>query len=101
MIETGSFRRYDKIVVVFCPPDLQLARLVARDRLTPEEAKQRISRQMPLADKVKYADYLIDTSGKFGDTQRQVKQVYTRLLGDYEQKEEDSGLPGVSDFPPR
>ncbi|MBI2823043.1 MAG: dephospho-CoA kinase [Acidobacteria bacterium] len=85
MIETGSFRRYDKIVVVFCPPELQLARLMARDDLSPEEAALRISRQMPILEKVRYADYLIDTSGKYSDTKRQIRQVYLNLLSDYEE----------------
>ncbi|MBI3940292.1 MAG: dephospho-CoA kinase [Acidobacteria bacterium] len=82
MIETGSYKRYDKVVVVFCTPELQLARLIARDHLSPEEAALRISRQMPIMEKIKYADYAIDTSGKFVDTRRQVKRVYTRLVAD-------------------
>ncbi|MBI4454450.1 MAG: dephospho-CoA kinase [Acidobacteria bacterium] len=85
LIETGSYKRYDKIVVVFCSPELQLARLVARDSLSPDEAALRIRRQMPILEKVKYGDYLIDTSGKYCDTQQQVKQVYLHLLADYEQ----------------
>ncbi|MBI2149462.1 MAG: dephospho-CoA kinase, partial [Acidobacteria bacterium] len=84
LIETGSYKRYDKIVVVFCSPELQLARLVARDSLSPDEAALRIRRQMPILEKVKYGDYLIDTSGKYCDTQQQVKQVYLHLLADYE-----------------
>lgn len=85
MIETGNYKRYDKIIVVFCTPELQFARLVARDGLSPEEAALRISRQMPITEKAKHADYLIENSGKYADTRRQIKQVYTNLLADYEQ----------------
>ena len=79
MVETGSHKRYEKIIVVFCPPELQLARLMSRDKLSLEEAALRISRQMPILEKIKYGDYLVDTSGKFSDTRRQIKQVYREL----------------------
>ena len=85
MIETGSYKRYDKIIVVVCAPELQFARLIARDGLSPDEAALRISRQLPTSEKAKYADYLIENSGKYGDTRKQVKQVYANLLADYEQ----------------
>ncbi|HEV8130510.1 MAG TPA: dephospho-CoA kinase [Acidobacteriota bacterium] len=85
MIETGSYKQYDKIIVVSCSPELQFARLIARDGLTPDEASLRISRQMPVTEKIKYADYLIENSGKYSDTQRQIKQVYVSLLADFEQ----------------
>ncbi len=85
MIETGSYKRYDKIIVVVCASELQFARLIARDGLSPEEAAQRISRQMPTAEKAKYADYLIDNSGKYNDTRKQIKQIYANLMADYEQ----------------
>ena len=91
MIETGSYRRYDKIVVVFCAPEIQLSRLMARDHLTSEEAIQRISRQLPSEEKLKYAHYRIETSGTLEDTRRQVREVYGRLLGDYEEMQGDPG----------
>ncbi|HEY2931648.1 MAG TPA: dephospho-CoA kinase [Acidobacteriota bacterium] len=83
MIETGSYKRYDKIIVVFCLPELQFARLIARDGISPEEAALRISRQMPISEKAKYADYLIENSGKYNETQRQIRQVYASLMADH------------------
>ena len=79
MIETGSYRRFDKIVVVHCAPEIQLERLMHRNQMTREEALARISAQMPAAEKLKYADFHIDTSGSFEDTRRQVEALYQAL----------------------
>lgn len=79
MIETGSYRRFDVVVVVHCAPESQIARLMARNRLTREEALARINAQMPSADKLKFADYAIDTSRDFADTRRQVEALYATL----------------------
>ncbi len=79
LIETGSYRRFDKLVVVYCEPDIQLQRLMARNNLTHEEAIARISSQMPSAEKLKFADFAIDTSLGFEDTRRQAESLYTQL----------------------
>ena len=82
IIETGSDRRYDRIVVVFCRPELQLARLAGRDEMSKREAEQRIRSQMPIAEKVRYGHYVIDTSGEYAETGEQVRRVYRSLLAD-------------------
>jgi dephospho-CoA kinase len=79
MIETGSYRRFDKLIVVYCDPELQLQRLMERSNLTREQAMARISAQAPSAEKLKFADYSIDTSNGFDDTRRQVEKVYGEL----------------------
>jgi dephospho-CoA kinase len=79
MIETGSYRRYDKLVVVHCRPDIQLQRLRARNNLSPEEASARISAQMPAEEKLRYADFTVDTSNGFEDTRLQVESLYSEL----------------------
>ena len=80
MIETGSYRRFDKLVVVHCRPELQLERLMKRNQLTREAAQARIDAQMPSAEKLKYADYTIDTSEGFDETRRQVVELYGKLI---------------------
>jgi len=80
MIEAGTYRDYDRLLVVHCPRDLQLERLAARDGLTRAEASRRVDAQMPVEEKIAYADFLIDTSGSLGDTERQVQEVWERLL---------------------
>ena len=79
MIETGSYRRFDVVVVVHCDPELQLERLMTRNKISREDALQRINAQMSSADKLKHAHYAIDTSDGFADTERQVKELFERL----------------------
>jgi dephospho-CoA kinase len=79
MIETGSHKRFDKVVVVYCEPQLQLERLMARNNLSREQVEARINAQMPSAEKLKYADFSINTSGSFEETRRQTEALYTKL----------------------
>lgn len=79
MIESGGYRRLDKLIVVHCRPETQLQRLMTRNGLTRDEAERRIRSQMPQEEKKKYADFLIDTSGDFADTRAQGKAVYEQL----------------------
>ncbi len=79
MIESGGYRQFDKLVVVYCTPEVQLARLMTRNNLPVEEAARRIAAQMPTEEKLKYADYSIDTSGGFAPTDQQVIALSTEL----------------------
>jgi dephospho-CoA kinase len=79
MIESGGYKRFDKIIVVWCLPDIQLSRLTNRDGLSREEAAKRIAAQMPQEEKKQFADYLIDTSGGFDETRRQTAEVVATL----------------------
>lgn len=79
MIESGGYKRFDKIIVVHCAPEIQLERLMTRNQLSRAEAMKRIAAQMPSTEKLKYADYLIDTSGGFVATKQQVIKLYTEL----------------------
>ena len=79
MIESGGYKRFDKLIVVHCRPEIQLQRLMRRNKLSREEAEQRIAAQMPQEEKKRYADYLIDTSGDFAETRRQTEDVYHAL----------------------
>ncbi len=79
MIESGGYRRFDKLIVVWCEPDLQLQRLMERDNLSASDAAKRIAAQMSQDEKKRYADYLIDTSKEFEDTRRQTAEVFGRL----------------------
>lgn len=85
MIEAGTYRDYDKLLVVHCPRALQLERLAMRDDLSPAEAARRVDAQMPVEEKRPYADFLIDTSGSLADTERQVEEVWEKLRRDASQ----------------
>lgn len=79
MIESGGFRRFDKIIVVHCRPEVQLQRVMDRDGLSREAAEKKISSQMSQEEKLKFADYRIDTSAGFEDTRRQTEELYKQL----------------------
>ncbi len=79
MIETGSYRRYDLVVVVHCPPELQLERLMARDGLSQEDALRRVHLQIPIEEKRPFADFLVDTSGSIEESLRQADELASEL----------------------
>jgi dephospho-CoA kinase len=79
LIETGTYRNYARLIVAVCPEEQQIERAIARDHLTREEVLDRLRRQMPLEEKVKYADYVIDTSGTKERSLDQTRAVYASL----------------------
>jgi dephospho-CoA kinase len=79
LIETGSYRRFDRLILVTCTEEQQMARAMHRDGLVEADVRARLSRQMPLAEKRKFADFVIDTSGAKEETLRQTQAVYQAL----------------------
>jgi dephospho-CoA kinase len=79
MIESGGHQRFDRLIVVHCRPETQLERLMLRNHLSREEAERRIASQMPQEEKLRYADFAVDTSGDFEETRRQTEAVYREL----------------------
>ncbi|MGH9906020.1 MAG: dephospho-CoA kinase [Pyrinomonadaceae bacterium] len=79
MIESGGYKRFDKLIVVHCRPEVQLDRVMSRDGLSREEAQRRIEAQMPQEVKKGFADYLIDTSDGFAATRKRTREVYEKL----------------------
>ncbi len=86
MVETGSYRKYDFLIVVYCHPRIQLRRLMSREGFSEEQAMQRIGSQMPLMDKIRYADYIIENSSRLSETHDQVKHVFTELVIHWEDR---------------
>lgn len=80
MVETGSYRKYDCVVVVSCRPEQQLERLLGRDGLTREEAQARIASQMSIEEKVRFGDFVIDNSGDRDRTCERVREAHRQLL---------------------
>ncbi len=80
MVEVGSYAKYDVVVVAYCPPSIQLLRLMKRNALSKTEALRRVSSQMPLLEKIGYADYVIDTSRDPSETREQIRHIYAELL---------------------
>jgi dephospho-CoA kinase len=79
LIETGSYRRFDRMILVTCAEEQQVERAMRRDGAVESDVRARIRRQMPLAEKRKFADFVIDTSGEKQDTLRQTRAVYEAL----------------------
>jgi dephospho-CoA kinase len=80
LYETGRDHDFDRVVVTSCPRSQQVARVVERDGLTPAQAEARIDAQLPTDAKVQRGDFVIDTGGTFGDTNRQVDRAVEKLL---------------------
>jgi dephospho-CoA kinase len=79
LFEAGIGGRFTKVLVVWCSPEQQIERLMAKTGLSPQEAKQRIAAQMPVDQKRRRADYEIDSSGSLENTRAQVEALYPEL----------------------
>jgi dephospho-CoA kinase len=76
MIESGFYQRFKCLVVVTCNLEQQVKRLVSRNGLSEAQARRRISLQMPLEQKVRYASHIIDNSGSLENTRAQVDALH-------------------------
>jgi dephospho-CoA kinase len=82
VIESGNFRQMDRLVVVAAGEGAQIERQQARDGTSAEDANRRIRSQIPLAEKAKLADHVIDNSGNLAATRARVREVHRALLAD-------------------
>ncbi len=85
-IEAGFTDFFDKVIVVYCTRDIQIERLMERDRISRKEALQKLKSQMAPEEKLKQADYIIDTSERLQDTVEQTERIYRSLVIDHEIK---------------
>jgi dephospho-CoA kinase len=79
LVETGRYKRFDRLIVVVCNRDQQIERAARRGPYTREQVLARLSRQLPLEEKLRVADYVIDTSGTKENTLEQVRAAYSSL----------------------
>lgn len=91
-VEAGYARLFDRVVVVHCTGAEQVRRLSARDGIGVEAARRKIRAQMPQKEKLRHADYAVDTTGSLAETVEQTERVYARLLQDAEIKSKGSNL---------
>jgi dephospho-CoA kinase len=68
-----------EVIVVYAREEQQIERQIARDGASPEHALERVRAQLPIEEKKKLADFVIDNSGSLADTERQVRELYARL----------------------
>jgi dephospho-CoA kinase len=79
IVEAGTHKKYDKLILVTASPEVQRQRLRQRSGLSPEQIETRIASQMPIEEKVRFADFVIDNSGDLARTRQQVEDVYRQL----------------------
>jgi dephospho-CoA kinase len=79
LFETGHNHDFDEVIVAACDPEEQVRRVMARDGLTDADARARLAAQWPIGEKVARATHVIWTDRGFGETDRQVGEIYARL----------------------
>src|SRR5580704_16322565 len=86
ILEAGAAKTFDRLIVVTCSDEQRIARFAARQKLELDEARKEVERrmaaQLPEAEKIKAADYVIDNSGSLEQTREQVRKVWEKLRGD-------------------
>ncbi len=70
---------FHKILLVYIPLELQVERLMKRDGISRKMALQILDAQLPIEEKRKYADFIIDNSGTLTETKRQVEEIWRKL----------------------
>lgn len=79
LMEIDMQHWFEKVILVYIPPESQIMRLVQRNGLSQQAARDRLNSQMPIEEKVRRADFVIDNRGSLEETRRQVKRVYQAL----------------------
>jgi dephospho-CoA kinase len=83
LVESGIYKEFEKIIVVYASPEEQIARATARDKLSRLETEKRIQSQFPLKEKLKVANYTIDSSGTCENTRANTMEVFYLLKKDF------------------
>lgn len=83
ILEAGTARRFDHLIVVTCRPEQRIQRFAQRTGISEEAARAEVTRRMaaqiPDEEKIKAADFVIDNSGSLDETEQQVRKVFARL----------------------
>jgi dephospho-CoA kinase len=82
LYEVGRERDFDAVIVTAVDPETQVRRVMERDGATETEARQRLTAQLPIDEKVRRADFVIETEGTFEQTNEQVRRVLEALEAD-------------------
>jgi len=96
IFEAGIGGNFAKVVVAWCRPEQQVERLMAKTGLSRAEAEQRIALQMPVEEKRRRADYLLDCSGTLDETLAQVKTIYAAFEREARRGADGSGNRAAS-----
>lgn len=83
MVESGTYKDFEKIIVVYTSQEEQVQRLQQRDHISLEDAEKRIKSQFPLSEKLKVAQYSIDTSGSFENAKAKTYETFHLMKKDF------------------
>ncbi|MCX7744988.1 MAG: dephospho-CoA kinase [Flavobacteriales bacterium] len=82
LIESGSYKDCDKIIVVTAPEEIRIQRVMKRDKISRQEVLSRMTHQMQESERLKYADFVINNDGSH-PLIRQVMQIHHQLLAEF------------------
>lgn len=83
LIENGFCSYLDEMLLVWVNKGVQISRVKSRDKLTEDQVLSRINSQMPLEEKKKYADFVLDNSNTLDETKTQLKEIFIRISRKY------------------
>ena len=79
LIESGNYRKVDKVIVIACDEETQLRRIMAKNIFSREDAERRLQQQMPLEKKLKFADYVLQNDSDLTKLKKQVEALFHQL----------------------
>ena len=79
LIESGNYKKMDKVIVVNSDEKNRISRILARSELSRDEIADRIKNQMPSDEKVRYADFVLENSLDKGNLLSKVMDIHTKL----------------------
>ena len=80
LLEVGMQDRFDLILLVYAPPEVQILRVMKRNKMTRDEAVARLKAQMPIDEKLKFAHLVIRNDGTMRELEKRVDEVWQELL---------------------
>lgn len=83
LVESGNYKNFKKIIVVYTNPEEQYKRLMERDKISHEDAEKRVKSQFPLSEKLKVANYIIDTTGDFENARAKAFETFHLMKKDF------------------
>jgi dephospho-CoA kinase len=79
LIESENYRKVDKVIVVACDEETQLSRIMAKKVFSREDAERRLRQQMPLEEKIKFADFVLHNNSGMSELKKNVEALYHQL----------------------
>ena len=80
LVESGGYKLYGDLIVVSCDPEVQVARVMARDSQTEAQSRGIIAAQMPMADKERLATHVIRNDGDLAELRAQTENTWTKIV---------------------